>query len=136
MSQVKGIKLDTRVLDRIAKELRPQAKNRIDKSAFRVEAKAKQTTLVYTGANMNSGYTNTGKKSNYTASSQAAQALNPDAKIDTMVQVPNDMSAVVGFPMEYSLWLEIKQKGGKPYLVPAMESEEKMLIEDLKKMIK
>lgn len=135
---VKGIVLDTKVLDRITKELKPKAQKIIAKSAFRVEGKAKMNSPIKFGAHRSSGYTIAPGKNNYGQNTSRARSLNPDALIDAPVKPKNDMSAVVGFPMEYSLYLETgtTRMAARPHLVPAMESEEKPLINDLKKMIK
>lgn len=133
-----AVKLDTRILDKLTVELRPKVKAAVDKSAFRVESKAKQGSPLKTGANRNSGYTNTGNGSNYSQSASSAKSANPGAVVDSEIQPPDDMTDIVGFSMEYSLWLEIGtgKMAARPYLVPAVESEEKELTQAIKDAFK
>ena len=135
---VKGIVLDTKVLDRIAKELKPDVQKRIGQSAFRVKAKAQMDAPIDLSAHINSAYVIAPGQDTSSRAKSAASAIRPKARIDTPVKPKNDMTAIIGFLMEYSLFLEIgtSKMAARPHLVPAMESEEKPLIADLKKMIK
>ena len=53
-TEVSGIKLDTRELDRLTREMQPRAQRIIKATAFAVEGKAKQLAPVDTGALRNS----------------------------------------------------------------------------------
>lgn len=116
------IKLDTRELDRIMKNLSINRDQMIRKIAFEVEAQAKQNAPVDTSAMRNSIYTVTAQQDGYGAASGAAVGANP--KVATAPHPPPANGAAhVGPCVEYAGYVELgtSKMAAQPFLVPAVE---------------
>lgn len=116
------IKLDTRELDRIMKNLSINRDQMVRKIAFEVEAAAKQNAPVDTSAMRNSIYTVTAQQDGYGAASGAAVGANP--KVATAPHpAPKEGAAHVGPSVEYAAYVELgtSRMAAQPFLVPAVE---------------
>ena len=91
------VKLDTRELDRIVKDLGYKPQRIVTRLAFQVLGRSKQFAPVDTGALRNSGFT--------------------EAAI-------GDKPAIVGYTMNYAPFVELgtRRMGARPYLMPALET--------------
>ena len=125
---VSRIVLDTKLLDKMTVQLKPDVQKRIGKSAAHAISNAKQNSPWRYGAHRNSGY-----------------FVPPGGNASNrQVQPKNDMSATLGFTMDYSIYLELGTQNkdnsvrmaARPHLVPAVDAEEKPLIADLKAMFR
>jgi phage gpG-like protein len=128
------VKLDTRELDRIMKNLSINRDQMIRKIAFEVEAQAKQNAPVDTSAMRNSIYTVTAQQDGYGAAMAAAKGQNPEVET-TPHPKPKNGAAHVGPSVEYAAAVELghltkpfrKTYGAQrfvaaqPFLVPAVE---------------
>jgi phage gpG-like protein len=128
------VKLDTRELDRIMKNLSINRDGMVRKIAFEVEAAAKQLAPVDTSALQNSIYTVAAEADGFGAASGAAKGQNPEVET-TPHPKPKNGAAHVGPCVEYAAAVELghltrpfrKSYGAqrfvpaKPFLVPAVE---------------
>jgi hypothetical protein len=132
------VKLNTKGLDKLLREVEPRARDIIDKTAFDVEARAKEFATdmkaVSTGAMRASIYTEStrGARANNTPTSaaampgQIASMSNGDASFDfTPLPEPRvKLTAHVGPSVHYAPyvhWGTVKM-GARPYLLNAVES--------------
>ena len=117
------IKLDTRELDKIAKQLniRKEAVGR--RMAFQIEKEAKQLAPKDTGALRNSIYTVTQKTDGYSAASSAAKSANPAVTTAPHPAPTGDVIANVGPCVDYAEYQEFgtSRMAAHPYLTPAVE---------------
>lgn len=119
--------LDTRVLDKMLKDM-PQKRDAIvRKAAFEIEAKAKQLAPVDTGALMSSLFTKTKNSNTFSKATSMALEKNPKAKVvpeNEFGQV-KEGEAIVGSSMEYAFWVEQghHKVRARPFLGTAVEME-------------
>lgn len=95
---ISTVKLDTRELDRIARELNTNTRKVVESLAFEVEARAKEFAPVDTGFLRSSGFTE--------------------------VQQSGDIVAIVGFEAIYAPFIELGtyKMGAQPFLMPALQT--------------
>lgn len=119
-----GVKLDTKELDRIAKQLGVKTDRVGMRFAFQVEAAYKQAAPIDTGAMANSCYVEGKSESNYDQAAGAAQRLNPDANLDRHPKPSGDVIANVGPAVEYAQYVEFgtSRQAAQPTLGPAVDS--------------
>ena len=117
------VKLDTRELDRIARQLGVKVEAVGRKLAFDIEDKAKQNAPVDTSAMRNSIYTVTQKEDGYAAASAAAKQANPKVETQPHPTPTGKIIANVGPCVEYSEYVEFgtSRMAAQPYLTPAVE---------------
>jgi hypothetical protein len=129
-------KLDTRVLDAIIAQHKPEASRIVRAGAFAVEGQAKNKAPVDLGALKNSIYTVTEGHDGYDAASGAAKEANPKVNTAPHPKPKNDLTAHTGPCVEYASALEFghltrpfeKSYGAQnfvpaqPYLIPAVEA--------------
>lgn len=118
-------KLDTKELDRIAKQLNTNRDAIIRRAAFEVEREAKQNAPYDTTALKNSIYTVTGKDNGYATASKNVKRKRPEAQTEAFPTPPKG-SAFVGACVEYAEYVEypgaVRKGGERPYLTPAFET--------------
>lgn len=103
----------------------------VDKTAYRIEARAKKTVPVVTGTLRRSIHTLTPTTTDVanTAPSKVAVPLGPN---------PPAGQAYVGVGVKYGKVVEFGQgkRPPKPYLIPALEAEMPAFREEMKKVVK
>ena len=117
------IKLDTRELDRIAKQLNIKREAVGRRMAFQIEGLAKQLAPKRYGALRNSIYTITQKEDGYTSASASAKAANPAVTTSPHPTPTGNIIANVGPSVDYAEYQEFgtSRMGAQPYLTPAVE---------------
>lgn len=117
------IVVDTRVLDGIVRNLNGNRKKIARKFAFMVEARAKLSSPVDTGALRNSIYTATQDDDNYAVASASARQANPDVLTEPHPGPSGGVLAVVGPCVDYAEYQEFgtNKMAAQPYLIPAVE---------------
>jgi len=126
------IKLDTKELDRIAKQLNVKREAVGRRMALQVEKRAKELAPKDTGAMRNSIYTVTQKSNGYDAAASAAKSSNPKVQTTPHPQPTGNVIANVGPSVEYAARIEFGFVGedslgrrynqaAHPYLTPAVE---------------
>lgn len=124
-------------IGKIKAEARAKADKIVRKTAFDIEAGAKQNAPVDTAALENSIYTATKNDSNYDTATSTALGKNPDAHILPEVRPTDDLTAVVGPSVDYGLVVEMgsHKKGARPYLGPAAELARPSFLKAMERLI-
>ena len=117
------VKLDTKELDRIAKQLNVKREAVGRRMAFQIEKVAKEMSPKDTGALRNSIYTVTQKSDGYSAASSAAKSANPAVTTAPHPAPTGDVIANVGPCVDYAEYQEFgtSRMAAHPYLTPAVE---------------
>lgn len=117
------IKLDTKELDRIAKQLNVKREAVGWRMAFQIEKRAKELAPYETGALRNSIYTVTQKEDGYGKAQSAAKSANPGVMTNPHPTPTGNIIANVGPCVNYAEYQEFgtSKMGAQPYLTPAVE---------------
>lgn len=117
------IKLDTKELDRIAKQLNVKREAVGRRMALQIESKAKQLAPKDTGALRNSIYTVTQKEDGYGKAQSEAKSSNPGVTTAPHPTPTGKIIANVGPSVNYAEYQEFgtSKMAAHPYLTPAVE---------------
>lgn len=117
------IKLDTRELDRIARQLNIKREAVGRRMAFQIEKLAKELAPKRYGALRNSIYTVTGRHNGYESASASAKAANPKVNTAPHPTPTGNVIANVGPSVDYAEYQEFgtSRMAAQPYLTPAVE---------------
>lgn len=117
------IRITANRLPTLPARLRQQASAAVRKAAFDIEANAKQSVPVDTGALKNSIYTVTDQGSTYGQAVGSASSANPHGHPVAEAPKPAGISAVVAVGMEYGVYVELgtRKMAARPFLGPAAE---------------
>lgn len=117
------VKLDTKELDKIAKQLNIKREAVCRRFAFQVEGLAKQMAKKKTGALRNSIYTVTKREDGYAKASSETKSARPDVDTAQHPTPTGNIIANVGPCVEYAEYVEFgtSKMGAQPYLTPAVE---------------
>jgi len=117
------IKLDTKELDRIAKQLNIRREAVGRRMAFQIEKEAKQLAAHDTGAMESSIYTVTTRSDGYSAAAAAAKSANPGVTTSPHPTPKGNIIANVGPSVDYAEYQEFgtSKMAAHPFLTPAVE---------------
>jgi len=117
------IEVDTSGINRILRELGPNATRALKKAAFMIESRAKQKAPVDTGALRNSIYTRIGKGADITTVGIEGRTPLPEPD--------GDLVAHIGPSVHYAVYVEMgtHRMSAQPYLLPAVRETEAELAE-------
>lgn len=135
MAKNSVVKLDTKKLNRIIKNLPGNTSDAVGSVAFSVERKAKMKAAVDTGALRASIYTRLGtRKNGFDQASAAAHGRNPEAQLAELPQPENNQTAHVGPSVNYAVNVEYgtHKQAAQPFLTPAVRETEQELAQHFK----
>lgn len=117
------VKLDTKELDRIAKQLNVKREAVGRRMAFQIEKRAKELSPHATGALRNSIYVVTQKQDGYSAAASAAKSANGGVTTSPHPTPTGNVIANVGPCVDYAEYQEFgtSKMAAHPYLTPAVE---------------
>lgn len=128
-----SVQVDTRVMDRIMRNMPGNAEDSVRAVAFAVEAKAKEQIRVLraidTGALQNSVYTRTaagthsaGRSSSWAQVAARIKSLRPSAQADELPIPRGRYEAYVGPSVNYAIAVHYgdARRGGRPFLENAV----------------
>ena len=118
-----SLKLDTKELDKIVREMDGN-KNKVGKMiGFELEAEAKKRAPRLTSAMSNSIYTVTKDYDGYSSASGAARSANPKAETQAHPRPTGNVIANVGPCVNYAEFVEFgtSRMAAQPFLTPAAE---------------
>ena len=117
------IVLDTKELDRIAKQVGKNAEDIGIGIAFEVEASAKMRAPVLTSALQNSIYTVTKKSDGYSSSKSSARSKNKKVQFERHPKPTGKVIANTGPSVDYAEHQEYgtSKMAAHPFLTPAVE---------------
>ena len=122
-----GVQLDTKELDRIARELGVKTERVGMRFAFQVEGLYKMGAAVDTGAMSNSCYVEGRSENDFSEKASDASNLNPNAITVRHPQPKGHIIANVGPCVDYAIYVEFgtARQSAQPALGPAVQSLEK-----------
>jgi len=122
-----AVRLDTRELDRIARELGMKTERVGMRFAFQVEGSYKIAAAVDTGAMANSCYVEGRSENNFAEKASAAQKLNQKANVVQHPKPQGNVIANVGPCVDYAMYVEFgtSRQAAQPALGPAVQGLEK-----------
>ena len=117
------IKIDTREVDRIARQLNVKREAIGRRMAFQIEKRAKELAPFDTHALQNSIYTVTQKQDGYSKASSAAKSADPAVTTTPHPTPTGNVIANVGPSVDYAEYQEFgtSKMAAQPYLTPAVE---------------
>jgi HK97 gp10 family phage protein len=117
------VHLDTRELDRIAKQTGMRSEDVMRDLAFLMEAEMKQRAAYETGAMRGSVYTVTQKSDGYSKAAAEAKEKNPDVETAPHPTPSGKVIANVGPSVEYAIHNEFgtSKMAAHPFVIPAAE---------------
>ena len=117
------IKIDTREVDRIARQLNVKREAIGRRMAFQIEKRAKELAPFDTHALQNSIYVVTQKQDGYSKASSAAKNANPSVTTTQHPTPTGNVIANVGPSVDYAEYQEFgtSKMAAQPYLTPAVE---------------
>jgi HK97 gp10 family phage protein len=117
------IRLDTRELDRIAKQTGMCSEDVMRDLAFQMEAEMKQRAAYDTGAMRDSVYTVTKESDGYQQAAAEVTGKNPDAETAPHPTPSGKVVANVGPSVEYAVHQEFgtSKMAAQPFVIPAAE---------------
>ncbi|MHB0968102.1 MAG: HK97-gp10 family putative phage morphogenesis protein [Bellilinea sp.] len=117
------IKLDTKELDRIAKQLNVKREAVGRRMAYQIEKRAKELAPKDTGALRNSIYTVTQKEDGYGKAQSATKSANSGVTTNPHPTPSGNIIANVGPCVDYAEYQEFgtSKMAAHPYLTPAVE---------------
>lgn len=120
-----NLRIDTKQLDKIVKNLDVSTEKVIRSIAFEIEAGAKQLAPLMTGALRGSIYTVTKKEDGYEKARSVVHGLNAKAATAPHPKPSGKVIAHVGPCTEYAAYVELgtSKMSARPYLMPAVERE-------------
>jgi len=122
------VRLDTRELDRIARELGMKTERVGMRFAYQVEGQYKViNTAIDTGAMENSCYVEGRSENNFAEKASAAQKLNQKANVVQHPKPQGNVIANVGPCVDYAMYVEFgtSRQAAQPALGPAVQGLEK-----------
>lgn len=132
------ITLDTKVLDKLIKNMGGDVAGAVTKTALAVEARAKIKAPVDTGALRASIYTSLKAGDKFDRARAEALARRPGTTVGPLPTPRDDHTAYVGPSVEYGAAVELgsARRAGTPYLQPAVRETEREFRDFLAKAVK
>lgn len=119
------LRIDTKQLDKIVKNLDTSTEKVIRAVALEIESGAKQAAPVDTGALRSSIYTVTKKEDGYEKARSVVDGINARVATAAHPKPSGKVIAHVGPCVEYAAYVELgtSKMSARPYLMPAVERE-------------